>query len=188
MQSIPRIPRSFVHLNQAWELAACHLVGPLLRAGHGGKVRGRLGPAVELNSGVADLDATRDPDGRAGGSAIVVAVDLEMGTLDIPLLLTVGRVDAHLLDAHQVLAGRDLVGQTELEILLVARQPALVGAVPGHHSAKLVHLEPVARPVIVTDVAVGRLGEVDLLPRVSNWDGLGAKDSDLILTVTGPGW
>lgn len=70
-------------------------------------------------------------------------------------------MNAHLLDAHQVLAGRNLRWQAELKVLFVARKPALISAVPGHHSAELVHLEPVARPVVVADIT-GGFGEIDL--------------------------
>lgn len=84
--------------------------------------------------------------------------------LEVHLLLAVGLVDAHLLDPHQVLAGGDLVGELELELLQVPRQPALVGPVPGDHGAQLVHLEPIARPVVVTNIA-RCFGEVDLFRR-----------------------
>lgn len=69
---------------------------------------------------------------------------------------------AHLLDAHEVLAGGNLVGKAELELFEVPGQPALVGAVPRDRGAQLVHLEPVSGAVVVTDVA-GGFGEVDLL-------------------------
>jgi hypothetical protein len=50
--------------------------------------------------------------------------------LHVELLLAVGRMDADLLDPHQVLPGGDLLRETELELLEVPSQPALVGAIP----------------------------------------------------------
>jgi len=137
------------------------LVRPLLRARHRGKVRQRLSPAIQLNSRVADLVGAGEANDGARGAAVVVAGDVEVGTLNVPLLLAVGRVHAHLLDAHQVLAGRDLSVQLELKVLLLICESAVVLAVPGHARAELVHLEPAARAVVVTHVA-GRLGEADL--------------------------
>lgn len=104
-----------------------------------------------------------------------------MSALDVPLLLSVRRLertvsvnrqrqpgigfktymDTHLLNTHQILASGNLRRQAELKVLLVAGEPALVGAVLGHHRAELVDLEPVARAIIVADVA-GGFGEVDL--------------------------
>lgn len=81
--------------------------------------------------------------------------------LNVPLLLTVGRMHAHLLDAHQILAGGNLSGKTELKVLHVTRQPALIGSVPRHHCAKLIHLEPLARAIIVAYIPRG-FGEIDL--------------------------
>lgn len=84
-----------------------------------------------------------------------------MRALDVPLLLAVGRVDTHLLDAHEVLPGGDFGGEPELEVLHVFGEPAVVGAVPGGFGAELVDFEPVAGAVVVADVA-GGFGEVDL--------------------------
>jgi hypothetical protein len=60
------------------------------------------------------------------------------------------------------LAGGDLLGEPEVEELLVPGQPALVGAIPGDHGAQLVHLEPVSGAVIVADVT-RCFRQVDLL-------------------------
>jgi hypothetical protein len=154
------------------------LVGPNWRAGHRRKGRRRLRPAIKLNSRVADLYATRNLDGGTRETAVLVSFYAQVGALHLPLLLSVGRVDAHLLDAHQVLAGGDFVGQAELEVLLVAREPALVGAVPRDHGAELVDLEPVAGSVVVADIA-GGLGEVDLPGVVSVPGALGVIGAGL---------
>lgn len=84
-----------------------------------------------------------------------------MRALDVPLLLAVRRVHAHLLDAHEILAGGDLLGETEGEGSQVPREPALVCPVPGDSSAQLVDFEPFTRPVVIAHVS-GGLGEVDL--------------------------
>ena len=137
------------------------LVGPLLRARHGREVGRGVRPAVELDRSIADLVAAGDADGGPRRAAVVAAGNVEMRALYIPFLLAVRGVHAHLLDAHEVLAGGDLGRQPELPVLHLVRQPALVGAVPRHLGAQLVHFEPVARAVVVADVA-GGLGEVDL--------------------------
>jgi hypothetical protein len=67
---------------------------------------------------------------------------------EVELLPAVGRVDGHVLDAEEVLAGGDLLGQLEGEGGLADGEPAVVLAVPRHLGAELVHLEPVARAVV----------------------------------------
>jgi hypothetical protein len=73
-------------------------------------------------------------------------------------------MDADLLNPHQVLPGGDLLGEAELELLQIPGQPALVRAVPRVRGAQFVHLEPVARAVVVTDIA-RCLRQVDLFGR-----------------------
>lgn len=141
-------------------LGAGGAVGPDGRAGHdiGSRV---AGPLVIGDTRVGGLVHAGDLD-EGTGDAATGALDLELGTLHVELRLAdVALVDGNVLDAHEVLAGRDGLRHRELDAVLLPRAPAgvLVG-LAAVAEARLHHLEPVAVAVVAAHGA-GGLGHVD---------------------------
>lgn len=87
--------------------------------------------------------------------------DLQLGALHVELSAALeGFVEADVLGADEVLAGRDVLRDGELQAVLLPAAPVAVGARVAAAEAGLVDLEPVARAVVRVNRA-GCLRHVD---------------------------
>lgn len=117
-------------------------------------------PLVVSDTGVAGSVDAGDLDEGSGGTA-TGAVDLELSALDVELgTVLEALVEADVLDTDEVLAGRHLLGDDELEAVLLPRAPGAVLVGSTAAEAGLHDLEPVTGTVVGGDVG-GGLGHVD---------------------------
>jgi len=159
-----------------------HLVAiPDRRAGHN-VGSGVGGPLVVSDTGVIGLVDAGNLDERAGVTA-AGPVNLELSALNVELSTILETlVEADVLDADEVLAGGSLLGDDELEAVLLPRAPRAVIVGGSTAETSLHDLEPVARAVVCGDVR-GSLGHVDE-SRAGVLDGLAVEDLETDL-VTG---
>jgi len=159
---------------------------PNLRSGH--LVRRRVAsPLVVRNTRVGLLVQPRNLDHRTR-VATPGPLNLELRAGHVELgLVDMALVQANVLDAHEVLAGRGLGGDGKLEAVLVVRAPVAVGVGLAAAEPCLHDLEPVARAVVGLDVR-GRLGHVHEA-RAGVLDQLVVEDleADLVAGLDGVG-
>lgn len=86
-----------------------------------------------------------------------------MRTPEVELATCIRVVRGYLFDTHEVLAGGDLGGHLEGELLHPPGNPVAIGGRSGPVTP-LGNFEPVAGSVVIADVA-GGLGHIDLLKR-----------------------
>lgn len=138
-----------------------------------GEGNGATGNGVVLGGGVVDVDqqtgllagvdAGELDDGRGGLGGGTGNGDLSAGNVELGTTLGAGAVEANVLSAHQVLAGGDLLGESEGEVVdtsVVDVGGPLETSLGDVGGGKLVNLEPVAVTLVGGD-AGGSLGEVD---------------------------
>jgi hypothetical protein len=118
-----------------------------------------VGPAVVLEEGLVAAIHTGNLE-RGRGLSGIAAGDLDVRTPDVELAVCVRLVRGRLFDTDEVLAGGDLGGHLEGELLHLPGNPVAIGGRAGPVTP-LGNLEPVAGSVVVADVA-GGLGHVDL--------------------------
>lgn len=139
-----------------------HLPTPDLGSRRSVRSRNRV-VNVDQDSRVGSLVSTREANQRSGVTTAATG-NLDLGTADVELgtARRTGRVEGNVLDAEEVLARRQRLGDGDRDLLLAVRGPAELAAVEGR--ALLVELEPhVAAAVPVGGrLAGGHLGHVEL--------------------------
>lgn len=155
-------------------------VGPGSRSRSGVGLRGR--PVdVDVDAGVGGGISSGELDGRAG-HAVAVSGDLDLGAANVELGATdrTGAVQAEVLRAEKVLAGRRAGGEGEGEVLGSLAAGVVVGPREASGGADAaggqgVDLEPVA----VTEVVLGR----DAGGGLAQVDGLGTGVAEVRVDV-----
>jgi len=148
------------------------LTVPDLGAGH--NVGLGVVPLVEPDARVSGLVDAWNLDER-GGSATTGALNAELSALHVELSLAyMALVKTDVLEADEVFSRRDVLGDLELEAVLLPGAPRAVVAGAATAKTRLPHLEPVAGAVVLGDLA-GGLGHVD---EARAWvlDGLAVED------------
>jgi hypothetical protein len=118
-----------------------------------------LSPAVVFEEGLVAVIDAGDLEQRCRRSGRATS-DLDVPTPNVELAVSRGRVRGRLLDTDEVLAGGDLGGHLEGELLHFPGNPVAISGRAGPMTP-LGNLEPVAGPVVVANVARS-FGHVDL--------------------------
>lgn len=128
------------------------IINPDCRAGH--DIWRRVArPLVVCDSGVARPVETWDSDERARGTT-AASGDPEVRTLHVELSSAdVTLVNGDVLHADKVVTGRDAVRDSELDAVILPCAPVVIDAWVTAAETRLVHLEPVTRPVVTVQGA-----------------------------------